>query len=201
MEPLLFHAVEPKEVLTNTGELSVRARAWFRRLECPACSAGVGHACRSASGYPTDHHRARRDAAGPPPYEEWRKQGLIPERPRPSHAILEAGCAARQEFRIDQSLGDAIALVRRFLADGLSLLMDEAVMDRIDDDVRTLLLARGPEGSAEVVTVLACQLATFLMLSAPDGDPDALYSDWIRSQIESARDFQRAKQGLRPQES
>ncbi|OUC75497.1 hypothetical protein CA983_44410, partial [Streptomyces swartbergensis] len=102
---------------------------------------------------------------------------------------------------IDQPLGDAVALVRRFLADGLSLLMDDAVMDRIDDDVRTLLLARGPEGSAEVVTVLASQIATFLILAAPDGDPDTLYSDWIRSQIESARDFQRAQQGPRPQES
>ncbi|MEV5383082.1 hypothetical protein [Streptomyces sp. NPDC052721] len=38
-------------------------------MECPASSAGPGRACRSASGYPTDHHRARRDAAGPPPYE------------------------------------------------------------------------------------------------------------------------------------
>ncbi|MGW0886507.1 zinc finger domain-containing protein [Streptomyces sp. NPDC002671] len=186
----------------SSGELSDRVRAWFRRAECPACSAGVGRACRSASGYPTDHHRARRDAAGPPPYEEWREQGLIPETRRPpSPAILEASRAARQEFRVDQPLGDAAALVRRFLADGLSLLMDDAVIDRIDDDVRTLLLARGPEGSAEVVTVLASQVATLLSLAAPDGDPDALYSDWIRSQIESARDYQRAEQGLRPHET
>lgn len=186
----------------SSGELSDQVRAWFRRVECPACSAGVGRACRSASGYPTDHHRARRDAAGPPPYEEWREQGLIPKTPRPpSAAILEASHAAREEFRIDQPLGDAVALVRRFLADGLSLLMDDAVMDRIDDDVRTLLLARGPEGSAEVVTVLASQIARLLILAAPDGDPDALYRDWIRSQIESAREFQRAEQRWRPQES
>lgn len=52
-----------------------------------------------------------------------------------------------------------------------------------------------------MVTVLASQIATFLILAAPDGDPDTLYSDWIRSQIESARDFQRAQQGPRPQES
>ncbi|MFG3014147.1 hypothetical protein ACGFZB_27735 [Streptomyces cinerochromogenes] len=74
-------------------------------------------------------------------------------------------------------------------------------MDRIDEDVRTLLLARGPEGSTQVVAVLASQIATFLILTAPDGDPGALCSDWIRSQIESAREFQRAEKRLRPQES
>jgi hypothetical protein len=52
-----------------------------------------------------------------------------------------------------------------------------------------------------VATVLASQIATFLILAAPDGDPDTLYSDWIRSQIESAREFQRAEQRRRPHES
>lgn len=37
----------------SSEELSDQVRAWFRRVECPACSAGVGRACRSASGYPT----------------------------------------------------------------------------------------------------------------------------------------------------
>lgn len=134
----------------RSGAITHRVRAWFRRVECPACTAAAGRACRSASGYPTGHHRARKNAAKPPPYAEWRDQGLIPEDPRPpSVAVLKAGYAARQEFRVDEPLGDAVALVRRFLADRLNVaLMDEAALDRFDDDVRTLLLARGSEDSA-----------------------------------------------------
>ncbi|WP_425576930.1 zinc finger domain-containing protein [Streptomyces fulvorobeus] len=53
-------------------------RSWNRRIECPTCKAVAGRACRTEGGHPTNHHRARRDAAGPLPYEKWRQQGLIP---------------------------------------------------------------------------------------------------------------------------
>ncbi|MEE1811821.1 hypothetical protein [Streptomyces sp. BE133] len=42
----------------------------------PHLQAVAGRACRTSNGQPADHHRARRDAAGTPPYEQWKQQGL-----------------------------------------------------------------------------------------------------------------------------
>jgi hypothetical protein len=184
--------------------LSRLVRAWYRRVECSSCSAAVGRACRSLSGYPTDHHRARREAAGPPPYEEWRRQGLVPEDLRRAvPAVFDASRAAQVEFGVDESLGDAVAVVRHVLADRLGFTLgDEATLDRFDDAVRALVLARGPEGSADVITVLASQMATLtLSLAAPVGDPDALLTTLVRSQVAHVRGQRHAGQRLRPQET
>lgn len=133
----------------GSGELVRLVRAWYRRAECSACHSAAGRACRSPSGYSTEHHRVRRDAAGQPPYEEWRKRGLIPEiKHIPVPAVLEASRAARDEFGVDESVGDAVAVVRRILADLLGIALgDDTTLDRLDDATRALVLARGPEGA------------------------------------------------------
>ncbi|MCX4403745.1 MULTISPECIES: hypothetical protein [unclassified Streptomyces] len=142
------------------GEETKRVRAWYRRVACPSCSAAIGRVCRSAAGHPTDHHRSRRDAAGPLPYEEWRKEGLFQTpRPRTRPSILEDSHKARGRFNIDEPLGDAVAIVSQVLADRLGIgLGDDTTIDRLDDAARTLVLARGPIGSADLVTVLAVQV-------------------------------------------
>ncbi|MEU6620850.1 hypothetical protein ABZ926_08700 [Streptomyces litmocidini] len=70
---------------------------------------------------------------------------------------------------------DSVAVVRVFLADRLGLfLQGEKAMDSIDDDVRKLIEVRGPVGTADMVTVLASQVASLLAANAgPDGDPEA----------------------------
>lgn len=40
-----------------------------------------------------------------------------------------------------------------------------------------------------------------LSLATSDSDPDAAYTAWIRSQVESAREYRRAEQRLHAQES
>lgn len=187
----------------RSGEATRLVRAWYRRVDCSACNAAAGRACRAPSGYPTNHHRARRDAAGSPPYEEWRKQGLIPEERRaPAFAVLDASRAARAEFGIDDSLGDAVAVVRHVLAERLGLALgDDTTHDRLDDTARALALARGPEGSADVITVLASQVATFAhTLAGADGDPDAVFTALIRSQVDHARRQRHAEQRRRTRE-
>lgn len=83
---------EQQRPRTGSGELGLRVRAWYRSVACPNCGAAVGRACRTAAGNSTDHHRARRDAAGPLPYQQWREEGVIPpELP----AILKDSYAAR----------------------------------------------------------------------------------------------------------
>ncbi|MER5359028.1 hypothetical protein [Streptomyces sp. NPDC002785] len=186
----------------KSGQLTELTKSWFRRVECTACGAVVGRACRSAGGYPTNHHKARRAAAGAPPYKEWRAQGLIntPE-PRPATALTQAAQAAQQEFRVDQPLGDAVALVRRFLADRAGQeTVSEEVLDHYDQEVRALLLARGPEGSTEIVTVLAGQLASLLKGANPKA-PDAAYTEAVTKQISYARAHQRLERLLSDLES
>ncbi|WP_406277329.1 hypothetical protein [Embleya sp. NBC_00896] len=188
----------------RSGESVRLIRAWYRRVECPACNAAAGRACRSPSGYSTSHHRVRRDAAGQPPYEEWSKQGLIPENKRmPVPAVLDASRAAQDEFGIDESLGDAVAVVRHILADlpGIAL-GDDTTLDRLDDAIRALVLARGPEGSADVITVLTSQVATLtLRLAGPDGDPAALLTTLIRSQVDHVRRQRHAELRVRVRET
>ncbi|MFI0915329.1 zinc finger domain-containing protein [Streptomyces abikoensis] len=189
----------------RSGEAVRLVNSWYRRVECPACNVAAGRACRTPSGYPTDHHRARRDTAGPPPYKEWTKRGLIPEIRRiPAPDLLDASRAAQNEFGIDQPIGDAVAIVRQVLADQLGIaLNDETTLDRLDAAVRALALARGPEGSADVITVLASQLVGMLTpsLARADGDPDVVFAMLIRAQVDRIRRQQRAEQHLRPRET
>nr|MDT0521282.1 hypothetical protein [Streptomyces sp. DSM 41633] len=194
----------PWQKRPRSGELVRLARAWDRRVECPSCNVAVGRACRTPSGYPTDHHRARRDAAGPPPYEQWRKEGLVPELDQPGKppAVLQAGRAAAAEFGVEQSLADAAAIVRHFLADRLALTLgDEASLDLFDETARTLVLARGPEGAADVITVLVSQVVAFLpMLAGPGRDIEVAYTEWLRSQVAHARRQQREERRMRAEQ-
>ncbi|MEU5836330.1 hypothetical protein ABZ820_22050 [Streptomyces diacarni] len=165
-------------------------RSWIRRIECPTCKTPAGRACRTAGGRPTDHHRARRDAAGPVPYEEWRQQGLIPgQRTYTLPAVLKETEKARADFNVDTALADGVSVVRMFLADRLGLfLQGEEAMDRIDDAVRQLVEVRGPVGTADLVTVLASFVSALLTANVgPDGDPEALFEAVIRAQVDMAR--------------
>ncbi|UPZ33871.1 hypothetical protein MUK60_42405 [Streptomyces sp. LRE541] len=169
-------------------------RTWIRRVECPTCTAVTGRACRTAGGRPTNHHRARRDAAGPIPYAEWRKQGLIPEQQTYTiSAVLKETEKAREDLHVDTALADGVAIVRMFLADRLGLVLHgEEAIDRIDAAVRKLIEVRGPVGTADLVTVLASLVAGLLSANAgPDGDPDALFEEMIRAQLDMARRMQR----------
>ncbi|MFF1649952.1 hypothetical protein [Streptomyces sp. NPDC058240] len=174
----------------RSGEAVKRVRAWNRRVACPNCNATIGRACRTAAGHPTDHHRARRDAAGPPPYEEWRKEGLF-QTPGPASipAILVDSHTRCTDFRIDQPLGDAVAIVSHVLADRLGIsLGDEPALDRLDDAARALALARGPMGSADLVTVLAMQVAVLAStIAGPHGDPEATFTGLFRDQVDRVR--------------
>ncbi|MFE1413428.1 hypothetical protein ACFW6F_21905 [Streptomyces sp. NPDC058746] len=80
-------------------------------------------------------------------------------------------------------------MVRHFLADRLALTLgDETALDRLDETARTLVLARGPEGSADVITVLVSQVAAFLpLLAGEDGDLEVAYTDWLRAQVAHVR--------------
>ncbi|MCP3771312.1 MULTISPECIES: hypothetical protein [unclassified Streptomyces] len=145
---------------------------------------------RTAGGRPTNEHRARRDAVGPIPYAKWRKEGLIPEqRTYTIPAVLKETEKARADYNVDTALADGVAVVRMFLADRLGLfLQGEEAMDRIDNAVRKLIEVRGPVGTADVVTVLASQVASLLAANAgPDGDPEALFDTMIRAQIDMVR--------------
>ncbi|MFJ2110046.1 hypothetical protein ACIOHH_36405 [Streptomyces microflavus] len=175
--------------LRSGSELDL-VRSWNRRIECPACKAVAGRACRTEGGHPTNHHRARRDAAGPLPYEKWRQQGLIPP-PRiyTMPAILEEVGRARTDFNLNSAMSDGIAVVRTVLAERLGMALgDEAAMDRIDEAVRKLLEVRGPVGSADLVTVLASLTVMLLSMTAGQEDnPDALFDALIRAQVDGAR--------------
>ncbi|MEU2855224.1 zinc finger domain-containing protein [Streptomyces syringium] len=165
-------------------------RDWFRRVECPTCKAGAGRACRTSNGHPTNHHRARRDVAGPIPYEQWKKQGLWSEPKRfTMPAVLREAQKARTDYNVDLALGDGVAVVRIFLAERLGIaLEDEATLDRVDDAVRLLLQVRGPEKSADLVTVLASFIAAILSTTAgPDGDPEALFDSLITAHVNEAK--------------
>ena len=180
----------------RSDEGTRRIRAWYRRVVCPGCKAAIGRACRSAAGHPTDHHRARRDAAGTPPYEEWKKEGLF-QMPGPTviPTILEDSRTASGEFGIDQPLGDAVAMVSHVLADRLGItLADDAVLDRLDDAARTLVLARGPIGAADLVTVLASQVATLTNILAGGAiTPETVYTALVRDQVNLVRQREKAR--------
>ncbi|RPF25589.1 hypothetical protein EDD96_7113 [Streptomyces sp. Ag109_G2-6] len=179
--------------LRSNAEMDL-VRSWKRHVECPTCKATAERACRTAGGRPTNEHRARRDAAGPIPYAKWRKEGLIPEqRTYTIPAVLKESEKARVDFNVDTALADGVAVVRMFLAERLGLfLQGEEAMDRIDDAVRKLIEVRGPVGTADMVTVLAYQVASLLAASAgPNGDPEALFDTVIRAQVDMARKMQK----------
>ncbi|MFJ3882402.1 hypothetical protein ACIPW5_33775 [Streptomyces sp. NPDC090077] len=78
-----------------------RRRGLYPPTGCPTCKAAAGRACRTAGGSPTNEHRARRDAVGPIPYEEWQKEGLIPEqRSYTIPAVLKESDKARADLLI-----------------------------------------------------------------------------------------------------
>ncbi|MFB7209492.1 hypothetical protein [Streptomyces sp. NPDC056255] len=164
-------------------------RTWLRRVECSTCKAAAGRACRTSNGHPADHHRAV-TPPGHPPYEQWKQQGLSAEpRPLATPAVLKEAEKARADCNVDPALGDAVAVVRIFLADRLGMaLEDEAAMDHFDDAVRQLLQLWGPVGSADLVTVLTSLLATLLStIAAPGGDPEVLLDSLLRTQVDRAR--------------
>ena len=183
----------------RSGEETKRIRAWYRRVACPGCNAAIGRACRTTAGHPTDHHRARRDAAGPPPYKEWRKQGLF-QTPPPTAipTILKDSSTASRQFGIDQPLGDAVAIVSHVLTDRLGIVLaDDSTLDRLDDAARALVLARGPIGSADLVTVLASQVATLAnIVAGPGNDPETVFTDLIRDRVALARQQQNAHKSI-----
>ncbi|MGW6488194.1 hypothetical protein [Streptomyces sp. NPDC055056] len=111
--------------------------------------------------------------------------------------VLKQAEEARTRYKVETSLSDAITVVQLFLTHELGLvLQDEATLDRIDDDVRELLRARGPVGTADMVTVLA-SLVTSLLNSAatPDGSPQALFDSLIHNQVETTRRLQAMDKG------
>ncbi|MEV7906616.1 zinc finger domain-containing protein [Streptomyces anulatus] len=180
----------------RSGEETKRIRAWYRRVACPKCDAPAGRPCRTAAGYPTDRHRARRDAAGSPPYEKWQEEGLFqPPGPAETPAILVDSQAKRADFKVDQPLGDAVAIVSHVLAHRLGIsLGDEPTLDQFDEAAYALALARGPIGSADLVTVLAAQVASLAgIIAGPFGDPEATYTAVIRDQVTQARRLQEEK--------
>ncbi|WP_392757185.1 hypothetical protein [Streptomyces sp. LN590] len=95
----------------------------------------------------------------------------------------------RNEYNVDQSLGDAVAIVSHVLANRLGIgLGDDPTLDQLDDAARALALARGPEGSADLVTVLATQVAALVgTIAGPHGDPEAMFTDLIRDRVDLAR--------------
>ncbi|MEU0698124.1 hypothetical protein ABZ349_29665 [Streptomyces niveus] len=111
---------------------------------------------------PPSTDRICSDAAGTPPYEEWRKEGLF--RTPVQVAVLEIlrdSYALRIRFNVDQPLGDAAAVVGHVLTHRVNFsLGDEPTLNRFDDAVRALALARGPVGSADLVTVLGLSSQT-----------------------------------------
>ncbi|UTR83581.1 hypothetical protein [Streptomyces cavourensis] len=68
--------------------------------------------------------------------------------------------AADQQLNASQLLGCTVVLVCRALADRYErFLLNKDTRDRLDHHVRVLLLAHGPEGRAEIVTVLSLEHA------------------------------------------
>ncbi|MGE6838475.1 hypothetical protein ACQKH3_23005 [Streptomyces niveus] len=115
---------------------------------------------------------------------------MIPE-------ILRDSDTMRDRFNVDEPLGDAAAIVGHALVHQVGFsLGDELVLDRFDDAARALALARGPVGSADLVTVLAAQVAALAsILAGPFGDPEATYTTFVREQTSNARQQQRREAG------
>ncbi|RSS57475.1 hypothetical protein [Streptomyces sp. WAC01280] len=67
----------------------------------------------------------------------------------------------------------------------------EAAYDQFDDDIRALVLASGPERSADLIAVLAAHVHWLLRLagasSGPGADLNKMFTDELRTQVDSAR--------------
>ncbi|WP_031513152.1 hypothetical protein [Streptomyces sp. NRRL F-5123] len=185
----------------RSGEASERIRAWYRRVPCPRCGSPADRSCRTAAGHPTEHHLARRNAAGDPPYEEWRKDGLLPPARKVLPPILTESRAAQGQYTIDRPLGDAVAMTSHVITNWLGIALgDEAALDQFDQTALDLVLARGPEGTAEVMTVLAVQLAaTISALAGPGSDPGEYLATLIHTQVELSRQRQRIQRTIPPE--
>jgi hypothetical protein len=74
------------------------------------------------------------------PYEQWRKHGLF-QTPKPPTiptilaipAILKDSHTARDQFGIDQPVGDAAAIVFRVLTDRLGIGPGTSHLDQLDE--------------------------------------------------------------------
>ncbi|MYZ08196.1 hypothetical protein GT028_12600 [Streptomyces sp. SID2999] len=94
------------------------------------------------------------------------------------------------EFNVDVSLADAVAMVRQVLKTPLgSVLESEAALDRLDDAAQVLVMVRGPEGSADLITVLASQVAMLTRTQSHD-DADLAYVRQVHSWMAQARSLQ-----------
>jgi hypothetical protein len=79
---------------------------------------------------------------------------------------------------------------------GLSL-ADELTLDRLDDAAHALVLARWPIGSADLVTVLATQVARLAgIIAGPYDDPDAVFTCLIREQVDRASQQQTGRKSV-----
>ncbi|MFE5328214.1 hypothetical protein ACFRCG_17740 [Embleya sp. NPDC056575] len=96
-----------------------------------------------------------------------------------------------------------MAVVRHIPVDLLGIALGgDPTLDRLDDATRALVLARGPEGSADVITVLASQVVTLTRrMTGPGGDPAALLTTLIRSQVDHARPQRDAEQRVRARDT
>ncbi|MFB7509165.1 hypothetical protein [Streptomyces broussonetiae] len=65
---------------------------------------------------------------------------------------------------------------------------DDPTIDRLDDAARTLVRARGPIGSADLVTVFAVQVGILAdLIAGPHSDPETVYTDLVREHVARAR--------------
>ncbi|MFD3549732.1 hypothetical protein ACFWUW_29825 [Streptomyces sp. NPDC058655] len=75
------------------------------------------------------------------------------------------------------------------------------MLDLFDETARTLVLARGPEGAADVITVLVSQVVAFLpMMAGPDRDSEVAYTQWFRAQADLARRQRREERRMRAEQ-
>jgi hypothetical protein len=104
-------------------------------------------------------------------------------------------------------IGEQDVRVRRFDLDALERGLEVAVAaGRVDvgqgpRGIAGTAVARGPGGSADVVTVLASLATLTLSLAGPDDDPDALFATLIRSRVDRARRTQHVEQNARTRET
>ncbi|MFE7795674.1 hypothetical protein [Streptomyces sp. NPDC057460] len=100
----------------------------------------------------------------------WKDCSIQTPRPEAIPAILVDGRphdAMRDDHGVDQPLGDAVAIGSHVLANRLGIgLGDEPTLDRLHAAACALAFARGPEGSADLVTVLATQVAALVSIIA-----------------------------------
>ncbi|MFC5954789.1 hypothetical protein ACFP51_09905 [Streptomyces pratens] len=90
------------------------------------------------------------------------------------------------------------AVIRQVLADRLDILLgDKTALDRLDEAARELVLARGPKGSADLMTVFASHVVALASTVAESTRaPDSVFSTLIRTQVTQARRLRQAERSL-----